>query len=83
MRVKLIFSVVAASILYLAGPFVAGLFGIGDREGPRIYSREYHSFLYIISYEMVRDEKPRVSIETTELERPIFYGFPRIRRVGK
>lgn len=65
MRAKLILSVVTASILYLAGPFVAGLLRIGDREGPRIYSSEYHEFLYIISYEMVRDEKPRMNIETS------------------
>ncbi|HKU76434.1 MAG TPA: hypothetical protein VJR02_21160 [Pyrinomonadaceae bacterium] len=80
MRAKLILSVVAASMLYLAGPLYAGLFGIGDREGPQIYSREYHTVLYVISYEMVRDEKPRVSIESTELNRPIFYGFPRTQR---
>src|SRR6185436_17760423 len=54
--------------------------GIGDREGPRIYPKVYHTELYKISYEMVRHEKPRVSIETSELERPIFYGFPRTRR---
>ena len=80
MRTKLILSVFAASMLYLAGPLFAGLFGIGDREGPRIYSSEYHTELYIISYEMVRDEKPRMNIETSELNRPIFYGFPRTQR---
>lgn len=80
MRAKLILSIVSALILYLAGPLIAGLFGIGDREGPRIYAKEYHSQLYMISYEMVRNEKPRVSIETSALQRPIFYGFPRTRR---
>ena len=80
MRAKLNLSVVTTFILYLMGPIYAGLFGIGDREGPRIYSREYHSVLYMISYEMVRDEKPRLSIDASETERPIFYGFPRTRR---
>ena len=80
MRANLTLSVVVALILYLEGPFIAGLLGIGDREGPRIYPKEYHTELYKISYEMVRHEKPRVSIETSELERPIFYGFPRTKR---
>ena len=80
MRANLTLSIVAALILYLEGPLIAGLLGIGDREGPRIYPREYHTELYIISYEMVRNEKPRISFETSELERPIFYGFPRTRR---
>jgi hypothetical protein len=80
MRANSTLSIVAALILYLEGPFIAGLLGIGDREGPRIYPEEYHTVLYITSYEMVRNEKPRVSIEMSELQRPIFYGFPRTRR---
>ena len=61
-------------VLYLLFPFVAGLFAIGDRDGPRIYSSSYHTMLYMISYEMVRDEKPR---QNPFLERPWFYGFTR------
>jgi len=80
MRAKLILSIVVALILYLEGPLIAGFFGIGDREGPRIYPKEYHTVLYKMSYEKVRHEQPRISIETSELERPIFYGFPRTRR---
>jgi hypothetical protein len=64
MRANLTLSIVVALILYLEGPFIAGLLGIGDREGPRIYPKEYHTELYKISYEMVRHEKPRISIET-------------------
>jgi hypothetical protein len=79
MRIKLILTIVTASILYLAGPLIAGLFGIGDREGPRIYPSAYHCALYMIAYEEVRDEKPRLSIEQ-DFERPLFYGFPRTRR---
>ena len=48
-------------VLYLLFPFVAGLLALGDREGPKIYPSSYHTLLYMISYEMVRDEKPRQS----------------------
>ena len=64
-------------VLYLLFPFVAGLFAIGDRDGPRIYPSSYHTVLYRVSYEMVRDEKPR---QSPFFERPWFYGFPRKRR---
>lgn len=64
-------------VFYLLFPFVAGLFAIGDRDGPKIYPSSYHTILYMVSYEMVRDEKPR---QSPFLERPWFYGFPRKRR---
>ena len=70
---KILISIV---VLYLVFPFIAGLLAIGDRDGPKIYSQTYHGSLYTISYEMVRDQKPR---RNTELERPWFYGFPRHR----
>jgi hypothetical protein len=63
-------------VLYIVFPFIAGLLAIGDRDGPKIYPRSYHAILYMISYETVRNEKPRRNIE---LERPWFYGFPRRR----
>jgi hypothetical protein len=78
MRAKLILSVVCASILYLAGPLIAGLFGIGDRDGPRIYASEYHTALYRITYSMTHDDKPRIAWDAGE--RPLFYGLPRTRR---
>jgi hypothetical protein len=80
MRTKLILPIAAALILYLAGPLIAGLFGVGERDGPRIYPREYHTALYMTTYEMMRNEKPRLSIEAGETERPLFYGLPRTRR---
>ena len=79
MRVKIILSIAIALVLYLAGPLIAGLFGIGERDGPRIYPSQYHSALYISAYEEVRGEKPRLNIDQ-DLERPLFYGFPRPRR---
>lgn len=65
-------------ILYLIFPVVAGVFAIGDRDGPKIYPEYYHAQMYMISYEAVRDEKPR---QNFLFERPLFYGFPRKRRV--
>ncbi len=79
MRVKIILSIAIALILYLAGPLIAGVLGIGERDGPRIYPSDYHSALYIIAYEEVRGEKPRLNIDG-ELERPLFYGLPRPHR---
>lgn len=76
MKAKQVLSVVIAFILYLGAPLIAGLFAIGDRDGPRIYSSEYHTELYIIGYEAVRHEKPRLRFENN-LERPLFYGLPR------
>ena len=76
MRGKLILSILAALILYIAGPFIAGLFAIGDREGPRIYPKDFHTVLYKITYSATHDDKPRVA----EGERPLFYGFPRTRQ---
>jgi hypothetical protein len=66
-----------AVFLYLLFPMVTGLFGIGDRDGPKIYPSSYHSILYMESYEIVRNEKPR---SDPWLERPWFYGFPRKQR---
>ena len=80
MRAKLILLVVTVLILYLAGPFIAGLCDIGDREGPRIYAREYHTALYRITYSMTHDDKPRIAWDAGESERPLFYGLPRTQR---
>ena len=61
-------------ILYLVFPAIAGVFAIGDREGPKIYPLFYHQHLYMISYESVWQEKPR---QNPDFDRPWFYGFPR------
>jgi hypothetical protein len=66
-----------AIILYLLFPLVAGLFAIGDRDGPRLYPSSYHTSLYMISYEAVRNEKPRQNLLS---DRPWFYGLPRKQR---
>jgi hypothetical protein len=67
-------------LLYLIFPFIAGVFAIGDRDGPKIYPLSYHHLLYMISYESVWHEKPRQNVE---LDRPWFYGFPRSLRAQR
>ena len=64
-------------ILYLVFPVIAGLLAIGDRVGPKIYPVTYHTILYMVSYEALRDEKPR---QDYQFERPWFYGLPRRQR---
>jgi TonB-like protein len=77
MRANHLLLLAIAAILYLQFPLVAGAFALGDRDGPRIYSGSYHSFLYLISYEAVHGEKPRINFN---FERPLFYGLPRSPR---
>lgn len=74
---KAIKLILLSGILYLLFPMVAGLFAIGDRDGPKIYPKGYHATLYMVSYEAVRNEKPR---ENFLYERPWCYGFPRKQR---
>ena len=77
MKGKYVLLVITAFVLYLAGPIIAGLFAIGERDGPIIYPSEYHTAFYIASYEAVRHEKPRLSLDHHKFERPLFYGLPR------
>jgi len=77
-RLKIARILGAVVILYVILPFVAGLFAIGDRDGPKIYPEHYHAQMYMITYEAVRHEKPR---QNFLYDRPLFYGFPRKRRV--
>ena len=63
--------------LYIAGPIVAGMTGTGDREGPVLYSEEFHTSLYIIGHEAVFQEKPRQRLDSWMYDRPLFYGMHR------
>ena len=76
MKGKYVLVVITAFVLYLAGPIIAGLFAIGERDGPIIYPSEYHTAFYIASYEALRHEKPLLSIDNHNFELPLFYGFP-------
>ena len=67
----------AIGTLYLAGPFIAGTFHIGDREGPFFYPVGLHTTLYIISAEGGPDGKPRASPAWILYHRPLFYGMSR------
>jgi hypothetical protein len=59
---------------YSLFPLIAGYFSIGDRDGPRIYPKAYHSSLYKIGYSFMHDDKPR---QEFGLDRPWFYGLSR------
>jgi hypothetical protein len=81
MRANHLLLLAIAAVFYFELPILAGVFAIGDREGPRIYSSSYHSLLYMTGYELVRDEKPRLGVdESSKFERPLFYGLPRPHR---
>jgi hypothetical protein len=65
-------------VLYVAAPVAAGMFGIGDRWGPRIYVTSFHEVLYLIGWEMTtwhEDGKPRIAIGQRPEWRPWFYGL--------
>ena len=65
-------------VLYLVSPVVAGMFGIGERWGPRIYPVGLHSGLYSVGWEMVSWHdaiKPRLPIGARPEDRPWFYGM--------
>lgn len=57
-------------LLYLAAPFAAGLFGIGDKRGPRFFPEGFHAVLYTVGHALTHDTKPRISRN----ERPWMYG---------
>ena len=76
-RANRVLLLVVVFVLYIEGPLIAGVFGIGDRDGPKIYPRAYHEALYMISYEEVCGEKPRSHGELCGGGRPFFYGLPR------
>lgn len=71
--IKIGISLCVLIALYCVMPIVAGLWDLGkDRRGPKIYNRVYHEFLYSISYQLVRGEKPRVPFDR---DRVWIYGF--------
>lgn len=62
---------------YLAAPIAAGIFEIGDKWGPRLYSTKVHSDLYYLGWSMTshRDNKPRIGVLYKPELRPWFYGM--------
>lgn len=67
-------AVAATLVFYALFPLAAGLFGIGDRDGPKLYLEGHHDLLYSITYSLNHDDKPRVAAGSA---RPLFYGLAR------
>jgi hypothetical protein len=75
---KLILIIICClAIFYISGPIIAGSGGIGEREGPVIYPKEFHTGLYILGYESKFHEKPRENPDSWMYKRPLFYGLSR------
>lgn len=68
---------VVLALCYVSGPIVAAAFRFGDRLGPAFYPESFHEMVYIMAYESMHDEKPRVPIDSWMYWRPLFYGFSR------
>jgi hypothetical protein len=75
-KVLLASSLALVAIAYLSGPIVAGIFGIGNRAGPKIYPQGLHELLYIIAWESSshHEGKPRLPAVFRPEYRPWFYG---------
>jgi hypothetical protein len=75
-RVLLASSLALIAIAYLCGPIIAGILGVGNRAGPKIYPQGLHEVLYIIAWESAsHDEgKPRLPAVFRSEYRPWFYG---------
>jgi|UniRef100_UPI0037850B5D hypothetical protein len=64
-------------IAYVSAPYLAGIYQIGEREGPVIYPEGYHSFVFQMGHESFHHEKSRQSLDVWMYKRPFFYGLPR------
>jgi len=71
---------VGLAIVYLSGPFIAGLCNYPDKRGPLIYPEFYHVTVFTIAWCQMPESpqhdghKPRVPFLRT---RPFFYGMER------
>jgi hypothetical protein len=62
-------------LVYLSGPIIAGIYGIGDARGPRMYPRAIHEGFYSLAYEISFGTDCRVGRDKTMPPRPIFYDL--------
>lgn len=65
------------TVLYIAGPIIAGATHSGYREGPLLYPEGFHTSLYIIGHEAAYQEKPRQHQDYWMYRRPLFYSMER------
>ena len=75
-KVLLASSLVLIALAYLSGPIVAGIFGAGNRAGPKIYPQGLHELLYVIAWESSSHDEgePRLPAVFRSEYRPWFYG---------
>ena len=78
---RITISAIIAVGLYAIAPIFAGIWKIGDKQGPVIYLEAYHAPLYIIAHEIRYNIKPRESMVWSLYNRPYFYGFSRRPKV--
>ena len=70
--------VVIIILIWLAMPVIAGMFKIGDPDGPKIYPREIHQSLFKMGHTAAGHGNPSPSFYKEWLyERPWFYGMER------
>jgi hypothetical protein len=74
---RIIIVLIALTICYASGPFLAGAFRVGDRLGPASYPESFHETIYIMAHEAFHNEKPREPIDSWMYQRPLFYGTSR------
>lgn len=74
---RLFLTTILVLVLYQAGPSMAAVFKIGDRQGPVIYDKERHSSQYNLAHEVVHGNKARISLVMELSDRPYFYGLDR------
>ncbi len=75
-KALLALSLALVAIAYLSGPIIAGIFGIGNRAGPKIYPEGLHELLYVIAWQSSshNEGKPRLPAVFRSEYRPWFYG---------
>ena len=67
--------VVGLIMLWLIMPVIAGLFYIGEPDGPKIYPADMHTALYGLGYRAAGRGEPHASITAWIYTRPWFYGM--------
>ena len=68
-------TIVGLIMLWLSLPVIAGLFKIGEPNGPKIYPVRLHTALYGLGYRAAGHGEPHSSINSWFYVRPWFYGM--------
>ncbi len=68
-------TVVGLIMLWLILPVIAGLFKIGEPDGPRIYPASMHRAIYSLGHRAAGRGEAHSSLSSTFYTRPWFYGM--------